>query len=274
MKMLYSFGRFFKYLKWCTRGGYTECHLSQIQYPEILEGKRIIITGGSDGIGLCMAKKFVSAGAEVLITGRRMDKLRSASAVISSSRIHILQWDVCDLKSLDKNLSAAVAELGGVNCFVNNAAFLSENYEVTEDFFDRTIDTNVKAVWFLCQKVSEFMRKENGVSGGKILNISSVSSFEGDVDPYFLSKRAVNAITEGFAKKYAPYNIIVNAIAPGYCDSAFNKVNYAENAYREEPSNKRIIIPEEIAELAAFLISDASNGIVGQTILCDGGSLL
>lgn len=272
--MAYFFWRFFKYLKWCMRGGYSELHLSMIQYPEILKGKKIIITGGSEGLGYCMAKKFIAAGAEVLITGRRMDKLQSAAAAISSPHIHIMQWDVCDLKNMDKNIDAAVAELGGGNCLVNNAAFLSENYEATENFFDGIIATNVKATWFLCYKFSELMRKENGVTGGKILNISSISSFEADVNPYFLSKRAVNAITEGFAKKYAPYNIIVNAIAPGYCDSSFNKVGYTENAYREEPSNKRIVIPEEIAELATFLISDASNGIVGQTILCDGGALL
>lgn len=84
----------------------------------------------------------------------------------------------------------------------------------------------------------------------------------------------MNSITEGFAKQYAPYNIVVNAIAPGYCNSNFNKVNSAENVYREEPATKRIIFPEEIADLATFLVSDAANGIVGQTILCDGGSLL
>ena len=162
----------------------------------------------------------------------------------------------------------------GVNIFVNNAAYLSENYSFTEDFFDRTIATNVKAVYFLCHKVAELMKNQNGHFGGKILNISSVSSYGSDTHPYYLSKRAVNAITEGFAKKYAPYNIIVNAIAPGYCDSSFNKVNAAQNAYREEPIIKRIILPEEIADLATFLVSDASNGIVGQTIPCDGGSML
>ena len=118
------------------------------------------------------------------------------------------------------------------------------------------------------------MHQKNGVNGGKIINISSICAFQANVDPYFMSKRAVNAITEGFAKKYAPYNIIVNGIAPGYCDSSINKINAEVNAYREEPANNRITTPYEIAELALFLCGGASNGIIGQTIVCDGGALL
>lgn len=274
MRIPFYVARFFKYLKWCFRGGYTHVTLSHIQYPEILKGKKVIITGGSDGLGLAMAKKFISAGAEVLITGRRQEKLQAALTAVASDRLHILQWDVSDLTKMDKNLHSAVEQLGGVNIFVNNAAFCCESYELSEEYFDNTIATDVKAVYFLCHKVAELMRSKNGEAGGKILNISSVSSYLSSVNPYFLAKRAVNSITEGFAKQYAPYNIVVNAIAPGYCNSNFNKVNSAENVYREEPATKRIIFPEEIADLATFLVSDAANGIVGQTILCDGGSLL
>lgn len=274
MRILFYLSRFFKYLKWCTRGGYTQVNLSQIQYPEILKGKKIIITGGSDGLGLAMAKKFVAAGAEVLVTGRKLEKLQEAISAIGSNHLHILQWDVCDVKDIDRHLLTAINLLGGVNIFVNNAAFVSNNNNFSEDYFDKTVTTNVKAVYFLCHKVAELMKQQNGQSGGKILNISSVSSYECDTNPYFLSKRAVNAITEGFAKAYAPYNIIVNAIAPGYCNSSINKTNAQENAFREEPAIKRIIFPEEIADVATFLVSDASNGIVGQTILCDGGSML
>lgn len=274
MRVLFYISRFFKYLRWCTRGGYTQVNLSQIQYPEILNGKKIIITGGSDGLGLAMAKKFITAGAEVLITGRKQEKLQSASSAIGSNRLHTLQWDVSDVKNIDKHLQEAIGLLGGVNILINNAAFVSNSNNYSEVHFDKTIVTNVKAVYFLCHEVAEFMKSHNGQSGGKILNISSVSSYESSTNPYFLSKTAVNAITTGFAKAYAPYNIIVNAIAPGYCNSSINKTNAQENAYREEPANKRIIFPEEIADLATFLVCDASNGIVGQTILCDGGSML
>lgn len=273
MSTLSFFSKFFKYLKWCNQGGYTQILLSRIQYPEIFKGKRILITGGSDGIGLAIAKKFVESGGNVMITGRNVVKLQEAKVAVGSDRLHSLQWDVTDIKNMDSYLRDSIEILEGLDVLINNAAFLSY-YNSSEEYFDRTINTNVKAVYYLCQKVGEIMHKNNGVLGGKILNISSINAFQANTHPYFISKRAVNAITEGFAKKYAPYNIIVNAIAPGYCDSSINRVNAQNNAYREEAVNKRITIPDEIAELAIFLCSGAANGIVGQTILCDGGTLL
>ena len=81
-------------------------------------------------------------------------------------------------------------------------------------------------------------------------------------------------MTRAYAKEYVSKNIIVNAIAPGYCASSINYINTTENAYWPSSANKRITIPEEIAELATFLLSDAANGIIGQTIVCDGGTLL
>lgn len=265
--------KFFKYLKWCKQGGYTQIILSQIEYPEILSCKKILITGGSEGIGLAMAKKFIAAGAEVLITGRNVEKLQKAKNNINSGRLFTMQWNVCDVNNIDSYLSEAKSKMGGVNILINNAAFLT-HYSPTEEYLDKTIQTNIKAVYLICQKTAEMMHCNNGLSGGKIINISSINAYQANVHPYFMSKRALNAITEGFAKKYAPYNIIVNGIAPGYCDSSINKINAEENAYREGPANHRITTPDEIAELAMFLCSDASNGIIGQTIVCDGGSLL
>lgn len=94
------------------------------------------------------------------------------------------------------------------------------------------------------------------------------------IHPYYISKWGLNGLTKGFAKIYAPKNIIVNAIAPGYCSSSINKQNIEENAYSPKNPLRRIIIPEDIAELAAFLLSDAANAIVGQIIAVDGGTTL
>lgn len=132
----------------------------------------------------------------------------------------------------------------------------------------------MKAVFFMCKKAVSYFMQINGSKGGKILNISSLSAQQSSTDPYYISKTGVDAITRGFAKKYASNNIIVNAIAPGYCASSVNYMDISKNAYCSENANKRIIIPEEIAELAIFMLSDAANGIIGQTILCDGGALL
>ena len=273
MKVLAFILKFFKYLRWCTQGGYTHIVLSQIQYPEILKGKKILITGGSEGIGFAMANKFIAAGAEVMITGRNIDKLKKAKQSIDSKRLYTIQWDMADINNIDKYIDQVKTEMGGINILINNAAFLA-HYRPTEEYFDNLMHINVKAVYILSQKIAEIMHLENGVQGGKIINISSINAYESNINPYFISKRALNAITEGFAKKYAPFNIIVNGIAPGYCDSSINKISAETNAYHEKPINNRITTPYEIAELAMFLCCDASNGIIGQTIVCDGGSLL
>lgn len=136
------------------------------------------------------------------------------------------------------------------------------------------MSTNIKGVYYMCKYCAEMMKNENGINGGKIINISSINSYQASTHPYYISKRAVNSITEGFAKQYAPYNIIVNAIAPGYCDSNINKQDANKNAYYPSTANGRITLPSEIAEIAVFLCSGAANGIIGQTIVCDGGSLL
>ena len=98
------------------------------------------------------------------------------------------------------------------------------------------------------------------MGGGKILNISSINSFQCDTNPYHISKAGLNTLTRG--------------LAPGYCASSINYMDISKNAYCEKAKNKRITTPEEIAELALFLCSDAANGIGGQIIVCDGGSLL
>lgn len=100
-----------------TNGRITQLTLSQINYGGILQGKKIIVTGGSSGIGLAMAKKFLSEGAEVLITGRNEQKLQCAAAEIASERLHIMQWDVVDVAAIDTRIDEAISRLGGGKLF-------------------------------------------------------------------------------------------------------------------------------------------------------------
>jgi len=260
-----------KYIKY--NGKITHLTLSQINKGGCLQGKKIVVTGGSSGIGMAMAKKFLSEGADVVITGRNLDKLKEAEAIINNPRIHILQWDVINTEAINDKLQEAINLLGGLDAFVNNAAFL-EHFRTDEEFYDKTLDTNLRAVYFICQKVVAALMSLNGDKGGKILNISSINGQMSSVHPYYISKWGLNGLTKGFAKSYASKNIIVNAIAPGYCSSSINKQNVEENAYSSTNPLQRIIIPEDIAELAAFLLSDAANAIVGQIIAVDGGTTL
>lgn len=271
MGIISNFKALLKYVKY--DGKITKLTLSQITGGGTLSNKRIIVTGGASGIGLAMTKKFLSEGAKVVITGRNIGKLKAVEESINNPNLHILQWDVAKIDVIESMLQTGVRLLGGLDAFVNNAAFVAVRKD-DEEFWDSSFDTNAKALFFVSRAVVDYYEKNNDGRVSKILNISSMSSFINNSNPYGISKTCVNRITRGFAKEYASKNIIVNAIAPGYTSASINIQNVEENAYSPKSPLQRIIVPEDIAELAAFLISDAANAIVGQVIAVDGGTTL
>lgn len=275
MGRLASFVKLFarSYRQYKKSGGILHLSIAQVNHGGILSGRKVIVTGGSDGIGLAMAQKFLSEGAAVLITGRSEDKLVSAKQRLASDNLLSLVWDVSDYAVLDSKLDESISLLGGLDLFVNNAAYIPTT-AITEDCWDKTLDTNLKSVYFICKSVIDYYLTLHDDLCRKIINVSSLNSVQSRPHPYFISKSGLNAITRGFAKQYADRNIIVNGIAPGICASSINYQDVGENAFYGASPNKRIITPTEVAELACFLASDAANGIIGQTIFCDGGATL
>lgn len=270
-KVLRKLYAFIKWIKW--DGNISVASVNNITFSDSLKEKRVVVTGGSDGIGLAIAKTMLESGAEVLITGRNKEKLQLRKEELSNPRLHILQWDVSVISSIESKLNECIRILGRIDVFVNNAGFL-ERFRKDEEYFDKVMTTNLKSVHYICQYLIEYYLATANHSYRKIINISSMNAFQGAAHPYYYSKRAMNSITEGLGRKYASEKIIVNGIAPGICASSINYQDVSDNAYYAGNSIKRVVLPEEIASIACFLATDAANGIVGQTIICDGGETL
>lgn len=249
----------------------TVANVSLTESGKRLEGKRIVVTGGSGGIGHAMAKRFVDEGAMVLICGRNEEKLRQVSQELSCGYMVL---DVTRVETFDSFLTDAVGKLGGIDCLVNNAGIsLHETFQrVTPDGFDQQVATNFKGPFFLSQRVLAYMEKNN--VKGNVLFVSSETGETADIRPYGLTKAAVNSLVQGLAYLYARHGIRVNALAPGVTASAMTGFNADENLACSFNVNGRVYLPEEMAEVAAFLLSDSSGCISGQIITCNNGNTI
>ena len=262
------------FIKYMRTGGVTYVNISQINYGGILQGKKVVVTGGSSGIGYAIARKFVHEGAQVLITGRQIEKLQEAQKSMDNEFCKILKWDISDSKIAKDKIVEAKKILGGFDIFVNNAGVYTpkELGDISEKDWDSVMNTNLKGLYFATQEIVEYYLKSK--RKGKIINIVSNRGILGDFGPYGVSKWGVMGLTKGLGRDLISKGILVNGIAPGITATNINHIEVSENAYSNESRNKKIGLPEEIAELATFLASDAANHIVGQTIVCDGGASL
>jgi 3-oxoacyl-[acyl-carrier protein] reductase len=252
--------------------------IAQINYGgELLAGRTVLITGGSRGIGLAIAKKCLSEGATVVITGRNTETLQAVSERLNHDRLHTLPWDIADISLLEEKLHEALELLGGkLDVLVNNAGISAGRAfgEIQVEDWDRTYGVNSKGSFFLTQAMTVHWRKR-GIRGGKILNIASSSGFLGAHHPYGMSKWDIVGMTAGLGYRMAPYGILINALAPGRTATEMLGLDSSgDNVADSFAPIRRYGLPEEMAEFAVFLMSDAANFIVGQTILCDGGRTL
>lgn len=243
-----------------------------------LVGKRALVTGASSGIGFAIAKKYCEEGAKVIITGRNEKKLVSACGKISEMA-QCMVWDVTDFDHCRENIERAADMLGGpIEILVNNAGVLTHNdfawnyLDLTPAEWDYVMDTNCKAMFFMCQNMAKHMLK-NEVKG-HIVNITSEMGFRPACVTYGISKWGTVGLTKGLGMMLASRNIVVNGIAPGAITTDMMGWKAGDSVYRESHANKRFGYPEEIAELAVFLGSDKADNIVGEVILSDGGSSL
>lgn len=259
---------------------FVQVSVGQIQSGSILTNKKIVITGGGSGLGFAMAKKFISEGAEVLITGRNKEKLETAVNNLGNQKCHYIVWDVCDVEHCGDFLIKAKQRLGNIDCLVSNAGIsLHENIytNVTVEGFDQQFNTKFRAGYFLGKAFLEMKNKESQAqTGAELLYITSETGDQCYDIPYGMTNAALNSLVGAFSRRVYKDGIRVNAIAPGVTLTEMTR-DYAEasdgNMWRS-CSSGRSFLPEEVAEVASFLLSDASKCISGEIVHCNAGNHL
>lgn len=243
--------------------------ISYLQPNSRLAGKKIIVTGGGKGLGAAMAKKFVDEGASVLISGRNEQTLQSTADKIGCK---YLTLDIQNTAELDNFISEADRILEGVDSLVNNAGISLHEptfFDVTPETFDAQIATNLRGGFFLTQSFTKLLLHEK--RKGNVLFISSETGETVDIRPYGFTKAAINSMVQGLACLFVKDNIRVNAVAPGITASDMTGIKSDGNLFLSINATERVYLPEEVAETACFLLSDASGCISGQIILCNNG---
>lgn len=239
----------------------------------MFKNKKILITGGGSGLGFYIAKKCANEGAKVIIVGRNKEKLEEAINQLGPNTSYMI-FDVQESEKSEEFMKEVFEKYGKIDCLINNAGIsLHEKdfFSVTIDKFNKQIDTNLKGAYFLTQAYINLLQEKDQ---GNVIFISSERGAQCDYLPYGLTKVAINSLTEGLSRKYYKRGIRVNAVAPGITASNMTNIDKDSNLYCSYNASGRYFIPEEVAEVVAFLISDMSKCISGEVIYCDAGNHL
>ncbi len=246
-----------------------------------LEGKAVLITGASGGIGRVLAGSLAEAGARVGLHGTRREPLEELKYQIEAGGGcgKILTADLSEVSTCHQLVRDATEALGRLDILINCAGTNRRKpaSEVTEEDWKTIVDINLRSLFFVCQAAHKSMRE---TGGGKIINIGSVTSFDGlgEVSVYGATKGGVAQLTKTLAVEWADENIQVNCLAPGFIVTPLTEMPLWGDDRRRQWLLARIPArrpgrPEELVGATVFLASDASSYMTGQTLIVDGGYL-
>ena len=240
-----------------------------------LTGKRVLVTGGTRGIGLGIARAFVEQGARVAVAARDGEAVRRVAQDLSALGVPM---DVSQPASVEAGFRALADKFGGLDILVNNAGTANSIAfsDLDEDAWDRVLDTNLKGVYRCCRAGLGLMER-----GGAVVNIASISGSLVNVPQfqanYNTSKAGVIMLTKSLAVEYAPRGIRVNSVSPGYTLTDMNRRPEVADliaVWKDRTPLKRLAEIDEIAMPVLFLASPMSSFVTGHDFVVDGGITL
>ena len=242
-----------------------------------LNGRRVIVTGGARGLGAAFVRSLTQAGAQVAFGDVLHDEGRAFAETLQGEghTVHFLPLDLADPSNIQGFVAQAVAQLGGLDALINNAAITNSGGELAVDTWDAVMNVNVRGTWLMSTAALPHLRDSGR---GAIVNIASDTAMWGapKLLAYVASKGAVIAMTRSLAREFGVHGITVNAIAPGLTEVEATAYVPAERHeyYLKGRALNRAQVPDDVTGPVLFLLSDAARFVTGQLLPVNGGFVM
>ena len=236
------------------------------------KNKKILVTGATGGIGDSIVKKFISLDASVLGTGTNNEKLEALKK--NYPKIETVKFDISEHEKIDEFIENVFSKLGGLDILINNAGITKDNLSLRmkNDEWQKIIDINLSSTFYLCKSAIKKMLKNKY---GRIVNITSIVGHTGNIGQanYSASKAGVVAMSKSLAIEYAKKNISVNCVSPGFIQTKMTEKISEEmkNTLLSRIPMNKLGTADDVSNTVAFLCSESSSYITGETIHVNGG---